>query len=357
MDNRKELFLHIGTGKTGTTALQEFFFSNRKKLSEFDIHYPEIGVQSCAHHLLSPHIPPFLKDRWTFIDPSIWAEEIFRMRGSRFLISSEIISSLPGNKVECFVSALRKFFDTKVIVYVRPQDEVFVAAYNQQVKAGTQLNSLSIMLKKQAVRFDYDRLLEPWAAALGRENIIVRRYGTSYFYRNDLRRDFLKSVFDLDSDKFDFPVGESNPRLCFAALNYKLLINNVFATIDERNEFNEVLLKFSLEQGGGQWGGIDGAMRELILGHYSKSNNAVVCKYFSPSRDALFKSREGNTAPAHDLLKPVKQNDIDRVADFIKKDSPVLYDCLSQAVRNVFCNNMFWAYNEAVLLRTSIERT
>ncbi|MEN6306515.1 MAG: hypothetical protein ABFD91_02065, partial [Anaerohalosphaeraceae bacterium] len=52
MRNRK-LYLHIGAGKTGTSALQQFFFQNRHILQSHHITYPEIGIHNFAHHCLA----------------------------------------------------------------------------------------------------------------------------------------------------------------------------------------------------------------------------------------------------------------------------------------------------------------
>ncbi|HNQ42503.1 MAG TPA: hypothetical protein PKL22_10430, partial [Saprospiraceae bacterium] len=40
---KKTLILHVGMGKTGTTALQNFFWRNRDVLAHHDIAYPETG--------------------------------------------------------------------------------------------------------------------------------------------------------------------------------------------------------------------------------------------------------------------------------------------------------------------------
>src|SRR5690554_3774829 len=58
---KKTLYLHIGLGKTGTTALQEFFWANRSQLAKRGIDYPDYCVIAGAHHALSPHQPKFLQ--------------------------------------------------------------------------------------------------------------------------------------------------------------------------------------------------------------------------------------------------------------------------------------------------------
>ena len=89
---KKKLYLHIGMGKTGTTALQDFFAHNRQALGEMGISYPERGTMSNAHHLLSPHIPRFLEDQWQFETVDEWAPVLAEESVGNVLLSSELMA-------------------------------------------------------------------------------------------------------------------------------------------------------------------------------------------------------------------------------------------------------------------------
>ena len=41
---------HIGTHKTGSTAIQSFLFANRNRLLKSGILYPSVGLKDKAHH-------------------------------------------------------------------------------------------------------------------------------------------------------------------------------------------------------------------------------------------------------------------------------------------------------------------
>ncbi len=86
---KKKLYLHIGMGKTGTTALQNFFWENRKALASHDICYPKRGTMANAHHLLSPHIPRFLENQWKFENVDDWAPELAKVDEVWVLVSLE----------------------------------------------------------------------------------------------------------------------------------------------------------------------------------------------------------------------------------------------------------------------------
>jgi len=55
----RTLWFHIGTPKTGTSALQLFFNMNREKLLALGVTYPDFGlVGNCHHRLGASFYPP-----------------------------------------------------------------------------------------------------------------------------------------------------------------------------------------------------------------------------------------------------------------------------------------------------------
>jgi hypothetical protein len=244
--SKKTLYLHIGMGKTGTTALQDFFWANRKTLAEDGVSYPDLGVQSGAHHLLSPRVPPFLKNIWAFIDVNTWVRELAVDSQDTILLSSELIAWAADDVARAFCRVLQEWFEPKVVIYLRRQDNLIMAGYNQQVKAGTQLRELRGTLQHQLDRFDYDKRLAPWSGVLGDANIVVRPYERGQFFEGDIRKDFLHHVFGLPvDDRYRLERKNSNPRLCFSAMEYRRLLNNLITDTSQSTQFNEIPLKYS----------------------------------------------------------------------------------------------------------------
>ena len=244
--SRKTLYLHIGMGKTGTTALQEFFWANRMVLANNGICYPTLGVKSGAHHLLSPHVPPFLANVWEFIDVAVWAPKLDEVAEPAILLSSELIAWAADDIVRAFCAVLKERFDVKIVIYLRRQDNLVMAGYNQQIKAGTQKRNIHAMLKHQLDRFDYRKKLAPWSSILGDENIIIRPYERGQFFRHDVRMDFMHHVLGIDvNEDYTVDSNNSNPRLSFSAMEYKRLLNNLIADTSQSAEFNAVLLEYS----------------------------------------------------------------------------------------------------------------
>jgi Sulfotransferase family len=247
---KKKLYLHIGMGKTGTTALQNFFWENRKSLASHGVHYPELGVMSNAHHLLSPHIPRFLEDQWEFLSVQDWAPQLAEVDQPSALLSSELMAWAEESKARKFCAQVSAWFDVYVVVYLRRQDNIIMASYNQQIKAGPQKRRIDLIYRKQLERFDYLKILAPWADSLEPGKVIVRPYEREQFYQGDIRRDFMHHVFrmNLDDEQFSLQQGNSNPRLSLAAGEYKRMVNNLVKDPADNERFNQLLMRYSAEQ-------------------------------------------------------------------------------------------------------------
>jgi hypothetical protein len=244
---RKTLLLHIGMGKTGTTVLQEFFWENRDALAMRGICYPEIGSQSAAHHLISPHHPPFLLGiGWRFLTPRDWIDAVQAMPQNRILMSSELMFSGDHDRIGPFLDEISKVFDVKIIIYLRRPDNAIMAAYNQQVKAGNQIRGIEAMVKKQLPRFDYLDVIKRWENANTR--MIVRPYEHSQLKDGDVIADFLAHVLEIDSlAGFKIPIAGSNanPRFATMALDFKVMINNLISDMEASAKFNAPLIEYS----------------------------------------------------------------------------------------------------------------
>lgn len=335
---KKTIFLHIGMGKTGTTALQEFFWANSKNLAERGIAYPSHGAVSHAHHLLSPHRPPFLTGSWRFEDAAEWAPVIDRLGGGKVLLSSELIAWSKPEIVTEFCAELKQWFDVRVVVYVRRQDDLIMAGYNQQIKAGTQRREIHDIVESQFQRFDYSAKLRPWEEALGKDAIILRPYERTQFHEGDIRFDFLHHVFGIDGfTEFELPSGNSNPRLSYGAMEFKRLINNVFPDTNESSRFNPLLLDYSAESDASstsiyaKQSLLSPGERVDILKRFEAINSALAQEYLGRADGKLFLSawpdiEESWVAPR------VEDKDLSGIVEFIRRRDPSLARMLVERI-------------------------
>ncbi|MEJ2477008.1 MAG: threonine--tRNA ligase, partial [Desulfobacterales bacterium] len=80
-------------------------------LQAHDIAYPSYGSVAEAHHLLSPHVPPFLKGVWKFKTVSEWGPRLRKKAQSRILVSSELMAWALPEVTATFCREAREYFE------------------------------------------------------------------------------------------------------------------------------------------------------------------------------------------------------------------------------------------------------
>lgn len=358
--SKKQLYLHIGMGKTGTTALQEFLWTNKKLLASNGICYPSIGVKSGAHHLLSPHVPAFLKDVWEFISVDTWAPKLTKVPHDKILLSSELMAWADEDIAVRFCESVREWFEPRIVIYLRRQDHLIMAGYNQQIKAGTQKRDIHAVLKHQFVRFDYERKLAPWLAALGENNIIVRPYERQQLYADDIRKDFLHHVFGIEvSNKFKIDTNNSNPRLSLSAMEYKRLLNNLIADTAKSSLFNEALLQYStsVDKASSDLFStqslLSPAVRREILRKSKPVNSMIARKYLGRGDGRLFYDPIPEDLESWEA-RELSEEDMMDISQFICKKSPRLMKLIKESIRNASLSDDLHTVKVAKLLSTYV---
>lgn len=189
----KTLYLHIGTPKTGTSAIQHFCTNNRTLLEERGVYYPDLGFRfpdigkHRNAHFLSYKKYFEKKQRDYETEQAIRAEGIQKLDEAfqshdTVLLSDEHIWN-EKEMIAQTLPALKSHFDEqdvqiKIIVYLRRQDQVIQSFWAQKIKESSAI-SFETYMEKEKYRFfrlDYATRIQEFADVLGRENIIVRCY-------------------------------------------------------------------------------------------------------------------------------------------------------------------------------------
>ena len=126
----KKLFLHIGTHKTGTTSLQNFFLKNKNKLHDCGFYYPTEGSyffkgemsQSLLAHSLKGVRPKYILSKEVYTKESTVSEIQYDIKNNvsnNVLVSSEHFSLFDNYQdVEAIKDTFSPFFaEIVVIVY------------------------------------------------------------------------------------------------------------------------------------------------------------------------------------------------------------------------------------------------
>lgn len=167
---RSRLILHIGTHKTGTSALQSALDGARPRLLERGLLYPdtrrppwpELPKHCSVYHAAASS------------DAALQARERdallteFDACGAHTLLISEEGLSEPDEKIPAFFAPLAERFDIEVICLLRRQDLFVEALFNQFVRetARREPRPLLTFARSRAmrIRLDYHALLSRWAA-------------------------------------------------------------------------------------------------------------------------------------------------------------------------------------------------
>lgn len=197
MTRSKTLYLHVGAHKTGSTSLQHALGTNDDRLRQHGILFPKAARVHYAHRRLVFGLRgkghPVVGDA---PDPKQELDailaEIEASGASKVIVTCESMFGLDKKSIR-FLAEGFKNFDTKVVVYIRRQDNMLLSIYNQRVK--TARNQFHVSFEdvlKDPRRYvdDYRRNLDRWAAVFGEENINARCYETA----GDVVADFQRVV-------------------------------------------------------------------------------------------------------------------------------------------------------------------
>jgi hypothetical protein len=182
------LYLHIGTNKTGTSAIQRFFNQHRDALRQHGLLYPVTGCSGNAHYAFSALLG-FDHSKPRPIDTSAPALCDMRSKLEREIENSScshVLMSSEDFVLPRAVTPVRNFlkdFNVRVVVYLRRHDGWWESAYNQAVKMVAEPpwgRGFDRYLRYQRMRNpkygNYRALLNRWDEVFGSDNIIVRPY-------------------------------------------------------------------------------------------------------------------------------------------------------------------------------------
>jgi hypothetical protein len=256
------LILHIGTHKTGSTALQQFLSANGKGLSEYGIYYAspvhEFNFNSIANTFLLDGLEKFRyfllenlrkaerNGAHTIIASS---ENLYAMVRYLTRFNAEKTSAVVLAKERILIERLRTAIpahvECHVLCYVRRPDHYLESLYNQNVKRDALVTGAVVdFLITIYDMLDYHRYLSIWRVVFGSNACSVRAYEAAL---PNLIEDFVRHFLGSeDISPFKQPHFRANERLSRDVLEYKRLRNEhilyseqklerrIFALVDKR---------------------------------------------------------------------------------------------------------------------------
>ncbi len=204
------LYLHIGAHKTGSTSIQEAFFSSPNVLKQYGVSY----FQYITNHTLpitwlfadAPERSDFTaRARLSATDLEDTRQEIERSLKDFLgqldhpikIISGEGISLLAESEVDRLHEYLKNTFPfpVKVIIYLRNYYEFLDSSIQELVKNGAVLRDLEAALR--AGRFEgpnYQDRIRKFQRAFGTDNVIIKAFDSALFKDASVVADFCETI-------------------------------------------------------------------------------------------------------------------------------------------------------------------
>ncbi|MFW5961143.1 MAG: glycosyltransferase, partial [Desulfohalobiaceae bacterium] len=306
------LFIHVGAGKTGTSALQSFFYANRDKLKNAGVYFPKAGLrvdnEMIDHHRLSDH-GAFAEgnalDLWRAIQ---------QQRLGKAVVTSEYLHnklSTPGGQL--FFENIRDIFETKqvrIIFYIRRYSQWLQSVYAQFVKNGKLSSEFNEFARKHTKNPIKQLFL--LADIFGDKNIIVKPYEKKQFYGGDIFRDFCHLINIPWDDSFVLPKDNKNPSLTLEALELKRRLNKLEIDPESHKIINMKLHSFSSQNMGNKiykFHNIISYKEQLEIEKQFESKYQEIARRFMGRSDGeLFKDKYLDNLPTK---KNIETSDID----------------------------------------------
>lgn len=253
------IIFHIGTYKTGTSAIQKFLQDNEDELMELGVCYPTFQVDEPDHISYEKNgdfLVSFDEYRskgipFPYVDLLV---DVAKEYG-KLLISSETLWSVRDKK-GFFSAYCNQGVDIKVIVYLRRQDLYLESLVNQAIQVNKNyVPELPYHFPECANKLpvypgiDYFAELEQIRTVIGRENMIVQLYDKAEYLggKKDIYSEFL-SFLSVEEDKqmpLMRPTGDVNPSFHRELMEMKRCFNRIPVFLQKPINFQENLQKIS----------------------------------------------------------------------------------------------------------------
>lgn len=222
----KKLILHIGHGKTGTSAIQSFCARHQDKLKTHGVDYPHHSSFDIAidGKVTSGNINP-RQEGWLQA-----LEKAVRLSSEdKILFSNEDMFHIIARDWAQF-SAFAKKINTEIILFVRDPVEMLLSSYGQAVKRGGHTGTLEDFWPTEQHTAKASRVLQ----MLQDEGIstIVRNYSV---HKKGVTEALLRCFLDdVEAFRDDFDMGTINRSLTNGELAFQMAFNRHFGKASAR---------------------------------------------------------------------------------------------------------------------------
>lgn len=302
------LYLHIGTGKTATTLIQNYCNAHRDDLAQHGLCYPDSGRSRLAsgrrvagHQELAAALlenPTVNRELHTTRPFAEVLDEVLAECAAypRVLLSSEMLWKPRIHKRRPGLLALLEAFDAvTVIAYARRQDAWAVSAYNEIVKTMHTRHVPSFADYAARAKHDVGAAMALWGDLLGEHRLIVRPFVRAAWRDGDILADFFAQI-DPELPVYCAAGLPANASVPLAAI--ALLRHMCDADLAEPKRLAWVIREAAAElPERPDEGLLTPAIQRSILERFADSNRRMAERFWTAEEARLFFEEEVKTYP------------------------------------------------------------
>ena len=202
------LIIHIGSPKTGTTALQGFLKTHSDALGERGVHFVRSGRSNIAHNSM---VRPLLKGKASDTLAAI-RDEISSVPASVHVLSSEMFFRT-GLALPLAEGLRNADTDIRIVGYLRRPDAYAEAMYKQRVKNGRIPRDPAAFLEAWGANLAYLPTVSEYRDAFGQDALRIRPFRRELFADGNVISDFASCLGDVDVTDLIDPNASANTTL------------------------------------------------------------------------------------------------------------------------------------------------
>ncbi|KPV96548.1 hypothetical protein AN214_01369 [Pseudoalteromonas sp. P1-9] len=241
----KELLLHIGAPKTGTSHIQRSIILNENSVSRGGYHYLDnLRWHDGAHHLISFAIREAKYGGAAFSFKKEFAKlkkEVEKTKNNKFIISTELLFFTPNEKEQDRLKQLFSLFDkVKVVVFFREPVAFLNSLFKQMIRDPSDKSAEQPLnfITRVAHNLDYKGVIEAYSHLGGEVS--------SFLYEDydDVSEAFFTQVLDVPLLKVNKQ--KANISLDGAGLKIKYALNSQVEEFELNVQLAEAIKYFQV---------------------------------------------------------------------------------------------------------------
>ena len=186
----KNIFLHIGPHKTGTTSLQSWAQANEQVICKYGIFYPKSGRNTDGNHS---------SVAWSLSENGQAENGVFRSflneiensSEPNILVSGEEFEYLGSDDIRKLKEELKEY-SVKIILTLRPQHEIIRSQYGEWIKQFLTIDDFSYFWRvhHKFPEYNFTAMIMKWSEFFGLGNMIIISFDEARRSKNGIISEF-----------------------------------------------------------------------------------------------------------------------------------------------------------------------